>query len=99
MGRAAGHDLSILPITEDFLKETCPQAFIDEGLDKYTHRDKIHSLQERAGPTKLMQAQCAVCCISWCTPKMGFFKFRAHDPFFSWHEYQRNLWWSYGGQD
>lgn len=30
----AGEDLSILDITEEFLESTCPQAYIDEGLDK-----------------------------------------------------------------
>ena len=29
----AGEDLSILDITPEFLEKTCPQAYIDEGLN------------------------------------------------------------------
>lgn len=73
----AGHDLSILPLTEEFLKATCPQAFIDEGLERicgipdgkdfkiFTPRK--NTLFTRACWSDKVNAS-AVRCISWCTP-------------------------------
>ena len=73
----AGEDLSILDITPEYLEQTCPQAFKDEGLhndctipdgkDFKIYTPKNNTLFTRACYSDKVHAS-AVRFISWCTP-------------------------------
>ena len=73
----AGKDLSILDITPDFLAETCPQQYKDEGLsfccavpdgkDFIIYTTRKNTMYTRACYSDKVHAS-AVRCISWSTP-------------------------------
>mmetsp|Transcript_4644 Transcript_4644/g.7163 ORF Transcript_4644/g.7163 Transcript_4644/m.7163 type:complete len:137 (+) Transcript_4644:1553-1963(+) len=86
----AGKSLSILDISEEFLNETCPQAYKDEGLtnicgvpdgkDFKINTPRKNSLLSRACYSDKVHA-IAVWCISWCTPMGLSYELRAHGSF------------------
>ena len=83
----AGKSLSILDISEEFLNETCPQAYKDEGLtnicgvpdgkDFKINTPRKNSLLSRACYSDKVHTS-AVRCISWCTPMGLSYELRAH---------------------